>query len=148
MHRRQFILRMFQVVLGWMLGAMGLSSEAAARDRTTFELGFPRDYPPGTVKHLIFYDAFLISDSEGIYAISSVCTHRGGPLFKTDKNDAFVCRRHHARFDLTGNVVRGPAYSPLPWLKLELDQEGHILLLRKYKGERGKKIAHKNPKSE
>ncbi len=142
MRRRQFIISLFQIMLGWLLGATGLRAQTTVRDRTTFVLGFPRDYPPGTVKHLIFYDAFLISDSEGIYALSSVCTHRGGPLFKTDKNDAFVCRRHHARFDLNGNVVRGPAYSPLPWLKLGLDKQGHIILFRKYRGERGKKIPH------
>ena len=142
MKRRTFLIRIVQAILGGLLGAFGFSAQAALRDRTTFVLGFPRDYPPGTVKHLIFYDAFLISDNQGIYAISSVCTHRGGPLFKTDKNDAFVCRRHHSRFDINGTVLRGPAYSPLPWLKLELDKQGQILLLRKYRGERGKKIPH------
>ena len=140
MLRREFLSRLCRLFLGGLAAAFGL--RARAGDRTTFTLGFPSEYPPGTVRHLLFYDAFLISDEEGIYAVSSVCTHRGGPLFKTDADDAFVCRRHHSRFDLRGDVTRGPAYESLPWLKLELDRDGRIVLRRRYRGERGVKIPH------
>ncbi|HDL64529.1 MAG TPA: hypothetical protein ENH12_03980 [Proteobacteria bacterium] len=113
------------------------------RDRTTFNLGPTSRFPPGTVKHLIFYDAYIISDDEGIYALSSICPFRGGPTFKTDKNDAFVCRRCKSRYGLDGRVIRGPSHDPLNWLKMELGKTGDIFLFRKYRGGKGKKILHK-----
>jgi len=109
-----------------------------------FKLGRPADYPPGTVRHLIFYDAFLVSDEEGIYAISSICTLRGGPTFypAKDERGAFVCRRCHSLYDLEGNPVLGAARDPLPWLRLEVGEDGYLYLYRDRRGERGLRIPH------
>jgi nitrite reductase/ring-hydroxylating ferredoxin subunit len=140
--RIKFITRSILIISVMLLIAIGFNALAARRDRTTFNLGSPSHYPPGTVKHLLFHDCYLISDDEGIYVLSSICPFRGGPTFKTDNNNAFVCRRCHSRYDLTGKVIRGPSHDPLNWIKLELDKNGDILLFRKYRGVRGKKIPH------
>ena len=148
MKRRSFLIRLFQFIGGGLALGVLNQVEGASRGRGVFKVGKREDYPPGTVRHLIFDDAFIVSDEEGIYALSSVCTHHGGPLFKTDQNDAFVCRRHHSRFDLTGRPLRGPATQNLPWLKLTVDRKGDLYLHRLYRGETGAKILHKNPKPE
>jgi len=140
--RIKFINRSILIISGILLIVIGFNALAARRDWATFNLGAPSHYHPGTVKHLLFHDCYLISDDEGIYALSSICPLRGDPTFKTDKNDAFVCRRCHSRYDLTGKVIQGPSHDHRNWLKLELDDIGDIFLLRKYSGVRGEKIPH------
>jgi nitrite reductase/ring-hydroxylating ferredoxin subunit len=142
MRRREFISRLFQLVLGVLLGGRAWRASAAFSERGIFDLGPVSDFPPGTVRHFLYLEAFIISDSQGIYALNARCTHRGGPLFKTEKNDALVCRRHNSRFDLEGKVTRGPAYEPLEWIRLEKDEKGNLILYARYRGERGRKIPH------
>ena len=140
MNRRRFFSCLVKFGLGGLAFFVKLAPSRAAQP--VFDLKHIREYPPGTVTHLIIQEAFIVSDREGIYALSSICTHQGGPIFKTDKNDAFVCKRHHARFDLEGNVVRGPATRALPWLRLDLSREKRLILYRAQAGEKGVKISH------
>ncbi len=60
----------------------------------------------------------LLSRSSGgeICAISSVCSHLGGPLEEGDREgDAVICPWHGSRFDLcSGGVIDGPAVFPQP----------------------------------
>lgn len=143
MRRRQFLFRLFQLTLGWLVGGRALKVLAAFTERGVFDLGPASGFPPGTVRHLLYLEAFIVSDAEGIYALNARCTHRGGPLFKTEKNDALVCRRHNSRFDLEGRAVRGPAHESLEWIRLEKDEKGCLILWVRYRGERGVKIPHK-----
>jgi cytochrome b6-f complex iron-sulfur subunit len=58
----------------------------------------------------------LFRDGEGVYAVSTVCTHLGcivkpGP-------DGFECPCHGSRFAGNGSLVKGPAPRPLPWVKV------------------------------
>lgn len=58
----------------------------------------------------------LFKDAEGIYAISTICTHLGCVV--TPKPDGFECPCHGSRFKADGEVTRGPAPQALPWLKV------------------------------
>lgn len=58
----------------------------------------------------------LFRDDEGVYAISTVCTHLGC-LVKTAP-DGFECPCHGSRFAADGSVTKGPAPRPLPWRKV------------------------------
>ena len=142
MPRRKYILWFVQLTLIVLLGGRAFTAVAAFAERGVFDLGPASDFPPGTVRHLLLYETFIISDSEGIYALFARCTHRGGMLFKTESNDALVCRRHHSRFDLEGNVTQGPAYEPLEWIRLEKDEKGHLILYARYRGQRGVKLPY------
>jgi nitrite reductase/ring-hydroxylating ferredoxin subunit len=55
-------------------------------------------------------------EDDEICAISSVCSHLGGPLQKGERDgDTVVCPWHGSRFDLrTGSVEGGPAVYPQP----------------------------------
>ena len=57
-----------------------------------------------------------VSRREGVYAISTVCTHLGCIVKPTA--EGFECPCHGSRFAADGSVSRGPAPRALPWLKV------------------------------
>lgn len=59
----------------------------------------------------------LFRDAGGVHAISAVCTHLG--CIVRPKPEGFECPCHGSHFTADGNVVRGPAPSPLPWLEVK-----------------------------
>jgi Rieske Fe-S protein len=60
----------------------------------------------------------LFRDAEGVYAISTVCTHLG--CIVKPSAEGFECPCHGSRFAPDGEVRKGPAPRPLPWLKVSL----------------------------
>lgn len=55
-------------------------------------------------------------DRDGVYAISTVCTHLG--CIVKPATDGFHCPCHGSRFASDGTVISGPAPKPLPWLQV------------------------------
>lgn len=71
--------------------------------------------------------AFISRTSDGLIALSPVCTHQGcTPRYASSTND-FACLCHGARFAADGSVVRGPARSPLAAYPLQL-KNGHVFV--------------------
>ena len=66
-------------------------------------------FPPGR-------SVALFRDADGVYALSTVCTHLG--CIVKPAADGFECPCHGSRFAATGGVVKGPAPRPLPWVKV------------------------------
>ena len=63
-------------------------------------------------------------------AISGICTHQGCIVTDYDGNsDVFVCPCHGSRFDLSGNVVQGPAGSKLRQYTTRLENNSLIITL-------------------
>lgn len=58
----------------------------------------------------------VFKDAEGVFAISTVCTHLGCIVKPTA--EGFECPCHGSRFTVDGSVTRGPAPQPLRWLKV------------------------------
>jgi Rieske Fe-S protein len=58
----------------------------------------------------------VFRDGEGVYAISTICTHLGC-IVKTSK-EGFDCPCHGSGFTTDGTVRKGPAPKALPWLKV------------------------------
>ena len=57
-------------------------------------------------------------------AISTVCTHLGCTIRATEVG--FDCPCHGSIYDRQGNVVAGPAPSPLPWYQVSLAPNGEV----------------------
>lgn len=83
------------------------------------------DVPLGSL--VIAAGLFLVGhDAQGVYAMSMQCPHKGcAVVFLGEQLD---CPCHHSRFDRNGNVLVGPATSPLPHLAVTIDGAGNILV--------------------
>jgi nitrite reductase/ring-hydroxylating ferredoxin subunit len=68
----------------------------------------------------------IVRDAEGLYAISTVCTHLGCIVKRTQ--EGFECPCHGSRFGGDGQVVRGPAPKALSWLALQDTGGGTIMI--------------------
>ncbi len=109
---------------------------------TRFKIGYPGDFTFGVDTR--FQDRqriWVVRNSEGIFAISAVCTHLGcTPDWKPGDNK-FKCPCHGSGYDSEGINFEGPAPRPMDRAHLELDPDGQIVvdLSRLYswpKGER------------
>jgi cytochrome b6-f complex iron-sulfur subunit len=95
---------------------------------TTFIAGTPLDYAEGVVRFNKDKKAYVIGASNGVYALSAVCTHLGCiARYKSDEK-VIACPCHGSRFDLEGNVVHGPAPRSLPWLDVTEDAQGNLVV--------------------
>jgi cytochrome b6-f complex iron-sulfur subunit len=95
---------------------------------TTFIAGTPLDYAEGVVRFNKEKKAYVIGASNGVYALSAVCTHLGCiARYKSDEK-VIACPCHGSRFDLEGNVVHGPAPRSLPWLDVTEDAQGNLVV--------------------
>ncbi len=68
----------------------------------SFVLGTVTAFPRGH-----FYLARL--EDGGFLAIARTCTHLGCTVPWIDKENSFVCPCHSSAFDITGNILNGPA---------------------------------------
>lgn len=67
----------------------------------------------------------IFRDNEGVYAISTICTHLGC-IVKTSK-EGFDCPCHGSGFTADGTVRKGPAPKALPWLKVTKNASGYTV---------------------
>lgn len=95
---------------------------------TVFHAGSALDYPEGTVRFNREQRAYVIGGGGGVFALSAVCTHLGCITRFLSDERAIACPCHGSRFDLEGNVVHGPAPRPLPWLEVQADAAGNLVV--------------------
>lgn len=103
---------------------------AAARwtaDQTQLiDLGPVETFKEGTVKALPQFKVIIFSDQEGVYAMSTECTHRGCALNFKEKEGFFACSCHGAQFGVDGVVQRGPAKTDLGWFEVTCGADGRL----------------------
>lgn len=77
---------------------------------------------------LVFKDerVAIARNGAGFYALSLVCTHLGCTVSVTA--EGLFCPCHGSRFDVEGNVMKGPATRPLKMLVVEI--KGDSLYVR------------------
>lgn len=90
------------------------------------KLGMPADYPPGTILQFEADRVVLFSDDQGLFAISTTCTHLGCVVAWTGRG--FECPCHGSRFSTDGHVTHGPAPSPLKWHRIEQLPSGQLAI--------------------
>ena len=98
-----------------------------------FALGMPQSLPP-LPAHLERARIFLQKDDAGYYALDNVCTHLGC-LIHPQPDGTFACPCHGSRYTAAGQVTRGSAVRPLPYLELHWDNVGQLVM------DRSKKVA-------
>lgn len=91
-----------------------------------FRVMLPDSLAPGTPFVPPGRAVALYRDGEGVYAISTVCTHLG--CIVRPAEDGFHCPCHGSRFASDGSVLRGPAPKALPWLAVASADPGSFLV--------------------
>jgi nitrite reductase/ring-hydroxylating ferredoxin subunit len=81
-----------------------------------YRVTLPDSLPPGQAFIPPGRSIALFKDAEGVYAVSTVCTHLGC-IVKTIP-DGFECPCHGSKFAADGSVEKGPAPTPLVWHKV------------------------------
>ena len=111
--------------------------------KSTFKAGFPDDYEVGMVdeRWKVKYGVWMVRVAEGIYALSTVCTHLGCTPNWLSTEQKFKCPCHGSGFFKTGINFEGPAPRPLERFKIALADDGQILIdkskeFQQEKGER------------
>jgi len=92
------------------------------------------DVPAGTVASLSIGSLRSVGgeplaigrDSGGVYAMTLTCTHAGCEVNVIGQG--IVCPCHGSRFDANGNVVSGPAPSPLDHFAVSADGSGNLTI--------------------
>lgn len=84
----------------------------------TFRVALPETLPPGEAFVPPGRSVALFRDTDGVHAVSIVCTHLGCIVKPTGAG--FECPCHGSRFAKNGDVTGGPAPAPLPWLEVRV----------------------------
>ena len=94
--------------------------------KTAFDIGLDSNYPIGSHSLIADVPSLLIHSQSGFTALSLVCTHLGCTV--EQKENGFECPCHGSRYDVSGNVLRGPAQKPLRSLRVEITVDHHLIL--------------------
>lgn len=113
-----------------LLGLGGLTRYLAYKTEPSspaqFDLGLAEAYVPGTRTPIPDAQAILLRDQEGFLALSLVCPHLGCQV--KPEESGFACPCHGSQFGDQGQLKRGPAASGLRELRLEMSEDGHLIL--------------------
>ena len=100
-----------------LVGSMRLPKAAiVAAQSKAFDVTLPESLPAGEAFVPPNRAVAVFRDGEGVYAISTICTHLGCVV--KPGAEGFECPCHGSRFQHDGAVSRGPAPRPLAWLKV------------------------------
>jgi cytochrome b6-f complex iron-sulfur subunit len=114
----------------------------------TFKAGFPNEIQVGQVDER-FKQRFAVwlvrtafdpyAMAEGIYALSTVCTHLGCTPNWLEAEQKFKCPCHGSGYYKTGVNFEGPTPRPLERFAISLADDGQILVdkSRKFQQEKG-----------
>ena len=120
--------------------ARAIMPEAMPDPSQQFKIGPPQDYPTGTVKNVEEENVVIFADEDGIFAISTVCTHLGC-IVSLDESGEFECPCNGSRFLADGKVSVGPAPTPLAWLEVSRLPSGQLAVDKSKKVPTGTKVA-------
>jgi cytochrome b6-f complex iron-sulfur subunit len=80
----------------------------------------------GSLKLVSGAPAILARDANGLYAMTTTCTHQSCDMSTGVSNTGVYCSCHGSKFDTNGNVTKGPANSPLEHFAVSVDTSGNI----------------------
>ncbi len=129
-NRRNFLVKATTIAGGLVLGLTNLPSAAAQKKDAakmadnaaqTDEITLKLD-EKSPLNKVGGYDTIDTKDGKIVVvrtaemtfsAYSAICPHKGGPIKYDEKTQQLFCPWHNSRFDLQGQVVKGPAKQPL-----------------------------------
>ena len=114
------------------MGAMGrfMFPNVLTEPPSSFKVGFPSDFAIGVVdvRFKEKFQVWVVRDEEGIYALSTICTHLGCTPNWLEAENKFKCPCHGSGFYMSGTNFEGPAPRPLERVKIGLADDGQVLI--------------------
>jgi len=130
--RRKFLQLSAKLALG-LAGILGLgglvryfSHEPAGQTPSSYDLGLAAEFPANGKLVRLDIPAIIYKTKDGFQAYSLVCTHLGCTVEEDGEN--FSCPCHGSQFNQDGSVLKGPAAKPLSGLKVEISEDGKLIL--------------------
>ncbi|MBI3312791.1 MAG: Rieske 2Fe-2S domain-containing protein [Candidatus Omnitrophica bacterium] len=109
--------------------------------KTSFKAGRPDDYEIGKVdlRWMDKFGVWIVRTAEGMYVLSTVCTHLGCRPSWLEGEQKFKCPCHGSGFYKTGINFEGPAPRPLERFRISLADDGQIFIdkSKKFQQEKG-----------
>ncbi len=106
-----------------------------------FKAGFPEEFAVDAVdeRFKAAYGVWLVRETTGFYALSTVCTHLGCTPNWLSSDAKFKCPCHGSGFIKSGINIEGPAPRPLERYKITMAEDGQIQVDKntKYQEEKG-----------
>ena len=106
-----------------------------------FKAGFPEEFAVDQVdeRFKASFGVWIVRESTGFYALSTVCTHLGCTPNWLPSDEKFKCPCHGSGFVKTGINIEGPAPRPLERYKITLAEDGQLLVDKntKFQQEKG-----------
>ena len=107
----------------------------------SFKIGFPDDFAIGMVdtRFKKEHAVWIVRNKEGLYALSTVCTHLGCTPNWLNAEQKFKCPCHGSGFRITGIHFEGPAPRPLERFKIYRAEDGQVIVdkTKKFQQEKG-----------
>jgi cytochrome b6-f complex iron-sulfur subunit len=91
-----------------------------------FTIGGPSDFPSGSATFLPDRRLFVFNGADGLFCISSICTHLGCNVRHV--GTGFECPCHGSRYDENGRVIHGPAPKSLAWYSLTVSPREELIV--------------------
>jgi len=124
--------------IGWIASSLPVAIAAFSLNKQQSASASPGDFKPiGTVSQLTRKGQILVKQGFGskpilvvrdpktlkAVAVNPTCTHQGCIVdWKASRSD-FVCPCHNSRFDIDGEVLRGPATRALQTYEIKVQEE-------------------------
>ncbi len=105
------------------------------------KIGPPEAFAVGSSTHLTELKLWVFRDAQGLYAISSVCTHLGCIAGRDSETGRFMCPCHGSVFQADGAVAAGPAPSGLHWKAMTVAPDGQIVVDQRMNVAAGTRLA-------
>jgi cytochrome b6-f complex iron-sulfur subunit len=121
--RRNFIQAMLGVIgaawAGWVAQGIIFPAQRATTGQIKLALN---EVPVGGVKQITYEGkpAMVLRSSEGVTAVSMICTHLGCAVQWQEGKQQFYCPCHDGIFDRDGDVLSGPPPMPLESLMVKV----------------------------
>ncbi len=134
MQRRFFLkkIALGSVLTAGILAALGIARAIIPKltlDKSIYKIGLLADLPINSYTLNDKAGCYIFRDHRGVRAVSSLCTHLGCTLEKSE--NGFNCPCHGSFFDENGRVISGPAPRSLVWFKVSLAADGQLVVDKK-----------------
>ena len=129
-------LGLFSSMIGFVGTALGYLWPAADQNASTMIQGLDGPIDPGrigenegVVGRSVAGKVLLVRKNGELIGLQATCTHLGCTVAWNGVTGRVECPCHGARYDLRGQVLRGPARDPLARLQLTTQQQAiHVVL--------------------